>query len=530
MSDTTARPISSSEEDKNAAAMRACVDHAHDLLESGKAVQASGKPHIAYHLATLALEELGRRALLAVENLSSQEPVPPAWPAKHTQDHVQKLFWAFFGANFLGEQITKERLEGMQTLARVIHAKRLAGLYVESREDGLSLPSEAIDGEECARLIGLAETRLEMARSEVLRTDITDEDREYQKWFLAAAEDPERRRYLFTGASMKKLAELHSAREWVRWLKEQFDNAERESRAAMEKELQRSQNLPAKRTKDKWKMRVRIFCDSHSIRPKTLSLWNDKSDWIKLVSVSGKKNQLILEFTFGDNVPVEGLWFFGWGVARHLVVALNIGSMGFWWWRMPEQISRYYESIEDLETNAQLGLERNPSLKIDWGPHRVFTDADLARVAQCFAALPGPNRRDRHGAYNYYIGGITFLSLNDVHWQCEVQAYGNFHESLKAMMKDAGDWNGDTPYEERFIKFLDELFPSLDERERFLTICRAYEGKRVDSLGITLKEVSFIKLFCDAYFLRTVAPAALKELPIGRGADEEPDRDDVDAE
>jgi hypothetical protein len=74
-----------------------------------------------------------------------------------------------------------------------------------------------------------------------------------------------------------------------------------------------------------------------------------------------------IEFILRDNVPVEALWFFGWGLARHFVVALNIGTMGFWWWRMPEQISRYYESIEDLETHRPIAVERRPSLKIDWG-------------------------------------------------------------------------------------------------------------------------------------------------------------------
>jgi hypothetical protein len=63
--------------------------------------------------------------------------------------------------------------------------------------------------------------------------------------------------------------------------------------------------------------------------------------------------------------------------------------MGFWWWRMPEQISRYYESLEDLEKHAKVGLERSPSLKVDWGGNRVLTDEDLDRVAACFTALPG---------------------------------------------------------------------------------------------------------------------------------------------
>jgi hypothetical protein len=315
---------------------------------------------------------------------------------------------------------------------------------------------------------------------------------------------------------MAKLAELNDARAWVLWLKAQFANAEAEAHAAAQQEMQRSRNLSATKTKDKWKIRVRILSDSHSIRPKALTAWNEKSDWIKLIAVSGKKNQLILELILGDNVPVEALWFFGWGVARHFVTALNIGTMGFWWWRLPEQISRYYENLEDLDRpKVTFALERSPSLKIDWGPHRVLTEEDLARVAMCFAALPGPDQREKHAAYNYYIGGTTFLSLNDIHWQCEIQAFGNFHESLKAMMKDAGEWKDGEPFEVSFARFLGELFPTMEqeERDRFFEIARRFEAKTLQGIVITLKEVSFIKLFCDAYFLRTIGPASIRAMP-----------------
>jgi AbiV family abortive infection protein len=340
-------------DEKTVAAMRACVDHSRDLLEAANAVQNSGKPHIAYHLATLALEELGRRELFAVESISSGRPEQPTWPVKHTQDHVQKLFWAFFGANFLGRQLTKESLEEMQTLARVIHSRRLAGLYVESGEDSLNIPSMAISTTTCDELIQLVGVRLAMAAAQIPRTDITDEERAIQQWFLDTADAPEQRRYLFSDASMTKLAELQDARAWVQWLRDQFAEAEAKAHAAVQQELQRSRNLPSKKTKDKWKMRIRILTDSHSIRPKTLTAWNEKSDWIKLVAVSGKKNQLIVELVLGDNVPFESLWFFGWGVARLFVTALNIGTMGFWWWRMPEQISRYYEITKASKTSTR---------------------------------------------------------------------------------------------------------------------------------------------------------------------------------
>ena len=325
--------------------MQACVDHARDLLDAAKGAHAAAKPHIAYHLATLALEELGRRELIAVESIASEHPVPPTWPIKHTQNHVKKLFWAFFGASFGSQQLTKEAFQDMEMLAQVIHSNRLAGLYAESDAEGLSLPNEAITSDECERLIELANVRLNMAASEVRRTDITEEERENQRWFLTAADDPERRQYLLSTSSMAKLAELKDTKTWVKWLREQFAEAEAQAHAAVQGEIQRSKNLPPTKTKEKWKLRIRILSDSHAIRPKVLTAWNKKSHWIKLVPVSGKKNQMIVEFIFGDDVPMEGLWFFGWGIARHFVTVLNIGSMGFWWWRLPEQISRYYENL-----------------------------------------------------------------------------------------------------------------------------------------------------------------------------------------
>jgi len=81
------------------------------------------------------------------------------------------------------------------------------------------------------------------------------------------------------------------------------------------------------------------------------------------------------------------------------------------------------------------------------------------------------------------------------------------------MMKDAGDWDGTGPFEAPMLKFLDELFPDLEERDRFAELCRAFDGEQPIRPGfVTLKETSFIKLFCDAYFMRRIQPAALQGL------------------
>ena len=57
----------------------ACVEHARRLLRGANAVLASDVPNVAFHLAILALEELGRRELILLQQMTDRRPVPPAW-------------------------------------------------------------------------------------------------------------------------------------------------------------------------------------------------------------------------------------------------------------------------------------------------------------------------------------------------------------------------------------------------------------------------------------------------------------------
>jgi hypothetical protein len=267
---------------------------------------------------------------------------------------------------------------------------------------------------------------------------------------------------------------LKDAGAWVRWLKEEFDRTEAEARAAAQAELQRGKALPAEGSRNKWNLRIRLYSQSHIVRPKALTDWNKRVDWIKLLPVPEKKDQLLVGFILADNIPVEALWYFGWGVARHFAAALNIGTMGYWWWRMPQHINRFYESLQDLDTKRTIGLDRVPSLKVDWGTNRVLNEEDLNRVTSCFVTMPRPDETERHRPYNFYIGGLTFLSLNDVHWQCESQSFGNFFHSIKAMMEDFGEWRAGTSFTDALTTYLDEALPRMDERDHYAKIFAAY--------------------------------------------------------
>lgn len=505
MTDTPQAPFST---EAVSAAQRACIKHARDLLASARAVEATGHSNIAYHLGVLALEEIGRRALIGVQMIADKASVPPTWPHKHTQNHVQKIFWCLFDRNFFSGQLSGKALDDLMAQARDIHFMRVAGLYVDQGDDGLSIPSDAIDVTNCKLLLDFVEARLNLAEIEPGPDSADQNSRDLQAWFLKSTDDPDKRRQIFSGTSMSKLAELRDTQAWARWLKKGFEDADRESQRWIEEELKRNHDVaPGGATKDKWKLRIRILSASHSIRPKALNSWNETCSWIKLSPVSGKKNELIVEFILGDSIPVDALWFFGLGLARHFVVALNLATLGFWWWRMPEQISRYYEDIEDIESKASVGIERSPSLKVDWGANRVLTDQDMRLTAACFVALPGPQARDQHAAHSYYLSGLNFLSLNDIHWQCEGTSFGNFWHSLRAMMEEAGDWNSSMPFVPAFMKLLNELFPTVEDPDRYAAICAGYDTDKTEGLNVNLGEVAFMKIVCDAYFLRTIRPA-----------------------
>src|SRR5450830_1773887 len=118
-----------SDVEKLKTSMEACIKHAGDLIVSARAVQAVGNPHVAFHLAVLALEELGRRELYGIKSIAERhDESSKGWLEKQTQNHVKKLFWCFFGANFFEKQLTKEALDSITGLATHLHERRMEGL------------------------------------------------------------------------------------------------------------------------------------------------------------------------------------------------------------------------------------------------------------------------------------------------------------------------------------------------------------------------------------------------------------------
>ena len=74
----------------------ACLSHASDLVRAAKGVLNEERlPNIAYHLAALALEEIGKADLIAMQHGYYFGDRAISWPLRHAEDHVKKLFWHF---------------------------------------------------------------------------------------------------------------------------------------------------------------------------------------------------------------------------------------------------------------------------------------------------------------------------------------------------------------------------------------------------------------------------------------------------
>jgi len=290
-------------------------------------MQEPSQPAIAYHLATLAFEEVGKAGLLATMSIGG-EHTDDTWAQKRLDDHEAKLMWALWTPLFGQGSLTQRQLEERRDLARHIHATRLRAAYVSFDDDGLAEPSEVVDASQAEALVAFARSRLELERG--VQFDAADERAEDLRWFLEITTDHQNFRMVFSNASMAKLAEFQGdARRWVRWLREQFENAKAEADAALKAEMQRSRPEEEAARSPKWEVRVRLYTTTHSVRGKPLQSWNLLNRIIKLQAVNKKKNELLIDVVLPASVSLQSLWYAAWGTARHFVVALNIGTFGF---------------------------------------------------------------------------------------------------------------------------------------------------------------------------------------------------------
>src|SRR2546421_10264497 len=103
------------------AKVKACQEHARDLLRAARVLLSSERlPHLAYHLATLGLEELGKASLFVADSVVSRKHNSDNTELRHGDDHVRKLFWALWGPSVQRDAISQGQVTSLMEFATTI--------------------------------------------------------------------------------------------------------------------------------------------------------------------------------------------------------------------------------------------------------------------------------------------------------------------------------------------------------------------------------------------------------------------------
>jgi AbiV family abortive infection protein len=489
--------------------LNSCLLNAEKLLSSAKAVMAPGQYHVAYHLAALAMEEIGKAGLIFTELVGPDtgDDDKESLRSKWMDDHERKLFWAIWLPAF-GVDADWRTIPKHMEFARNIHERRKRTLYFDPEQPDAQAE---ITEERAAILIGLTEARLEMEKAKKYR-DLDEQEKSDMQWFFLASQNPEMKPYIFSKQSLEKQNEMQEDRTgWIRWLRERFEEAARKAMEMAQLEMQRQRPEGEEKFADKWKLRIRLKSWSHSIRPNQLTGWNKGIDKIKLIHTADR-NELIVEFTIGKNVLMGDLWGMGMQGVVIFLSALNISTGGFFWWYIPTFTSRFYESITDLETDHQVIIERVPELRISWG-HMALKEDDLLRQMPMVFGFVAKASEQEQAFYHRYFGMLAMMAKNDIFFQFEHNLVVGFMECFEMALVAYKDWDGNP---ESYEASVNSVFARFTDSEEFMGMLKEVANAAVQvktqtfTRPITLEDVARAKVIFDIY-IRLKAAAYVQE-------------------
>jgi AbiV family abortive infection protein len=472
--------------------MEKCIENAENLLQVARLAFKEKKYSIVYHLAALALEEIGKIEIYVMYELSVKDETNHNRFKKWMDDHEKKLFWAFFSETFGKQVITKEQIDEHLSLSKYIHENRLDSLYVNP----LSSSQKSISRKNADLIINLADSKIQIQKKRKFKSKLTKDERILKSWFMEAVDDERKKLFIFGRKSMERLADSKDVTHWIGWLKSLFDE---QDKVGLELAKAAAQATPSKKGgKKKWQIVVEIKSDSHHIRNSIINEWNKKFIDPKLRKDALSKKAVVVEFTALDNIPIQALWNYGLTVSRAFLIALNVVSRGLFWWTFPEYTGKYYKKIMDLQEKAEVEIKRDPELKISWGNSWTITEEMLLPIMLNYLYQMRLDRAKRK-PYEMYLRGLTILCKIDVNFEVEETAYMDFYNALKTGCEIFEDWDGKTVFKKIIPKILKKYLKTEDDLLERVTLAEEIESKGKASRKITLTDVIAMKLYCDLY-------------------------------
>ena len=482
----------------------ACLANAEELLNSAKLLKGKNNAHIRYHLAVLAMEEVGKSGIFLAAYFSSTFGKDNTEITYSIDNHVKKLFSAIFSPFIEGKRLTKELFEENKRLAKDIHERRKESLYTNPYNP--LLPQDRMTEEEANNLVRLCKIRIEMAKS-IEITDVPDKSKiDDICWFIGTSDEDEKRQFIFSNFSLDKLADLKDMYEWIKWLRQEFTRTEEEQRQILQRELEKGLIEGNEGQEPKWEVKFRIFSASHSVRQKALNAWNNHNDFLMKLKKAKNSNELICEFTMPKSVDIRALWDTALWRCRSFVAALNIASMGLFWWHVDKDLSKFYEKIWDIENKEKAQPELLPK-SIDWG-HLTLTESDFGymRLISGYIYKNIRSNTNLSDALDMYLTGLALTSKSDIHLRLESSAFTHFFITLKTLLHASGDWDGVGDLKLAIETQLNQILPPVSNLSNsslgdYINWGMQLEKQNNPLKRITLTEVIGMKFYCDSYFM-----------------------------
>jgi len=483
---------------------KACIKNAEDLLGVAEKNIDNGVDHISFHLALLALEEIGKSTLVAIAFTVSLAGKERRRIDIAIDDHIKKLFWALWGGFIRGGKYIKEDIEKSRELATSLHERRLFYLYTDPNDP--KNPNSKIRKGEARSLIQLAKAKLKLEKLYKINVEINEEEVENLKLFFDTVEDPDKRKSIFSGSSMKKLHEFKDGKKWIDWIASSIRRNNEEMKKLAEKELNREEPSGKERFEPKFKMRVRIQSQSHNVRKNAFEKWNSGVNDIKIYKANKKqlsnfaKSELLIDFFFPKNVPIHGLWGHSLFIVKSFLLSLNIATKGIFWWNVPKDVDKFFESIADLEADNKggvlIGLRIGKRLTLDWDKEKLtLKQEDIKDISMVSSFLIREHEKMKKVLQHYALAMAIFSKI-DIHLRIETNAFQEFFYAFKEALIALEN------YDERedILQVAKKAFKkskSFDSIEKTLKL--GAEIKPEANPQITLTEVMSMKWICDLY-------------------------------
>lgn len=287
-----------------------------------------------------------------------------------------------------------------------------------------------------------------------------------------------------------------------------FQKNEEEMRALATKEIKRQKPSEKEKFEPKYKMRIRVQSQSHSIRNNAFNKWNEGVRDIKIYKSDRKevrrtaKSEMLVDFIFPKAIPIHALWDHGFFMAKTFIVALNIATRGLFWWNVHKDIEKFYEEITDLEAdkkgNVKIRIRTGQRLAINWDEAKlVLNEEIMGQVSMMFAFLMREHKKLGEFLKTYAFA-LTIFSKIDIHLRLEANAFHEFFKSLKSALLIFRDWDGKSDLKGVVRRQFAQLgdFQDLD---RIIQFGLDMDLEKRKAPRITLTEVTAMKLYTDVY-------------------------------